>query len=317
MLVICGPTASGKSYLAHYLAKIYDGEIVNSDSMQIYKHIPIITASPSPIYRNEIPYHLYNFLSVDQEFSVIQYVNHALEKITDIRNRGKLPIIVGGTGLYINSLLFGYNEIPTISPEIRQYVRELHSKIGSCQFFNQLKELDVLASQKLNKHDSQRVIRAYEVFMQTKQSIFTFQATQNIPILPEFDFKVIFLHPEREFLYQTCNTRLEKIFNEGAIEEIALIKENFPDIISSAIKTIGLREILSYLNNEITLQTALNLAQIKTRQYAKRQITWFKNQIKDKITLEYSNNQQFEELLIDLPKSIDLKKNFNFFKSIS
>ncbi len=265
MLVICGPTASGKSYLAHYLAKIYDGEIVNSDSMQIYRQIPIITASPSQIYQNEISYHLYNFLSVDQEFSVIQYVNHALAKITDIRNRDKLPIIVGGTGLYINSLLFGYNEIPTISPEIRQYVRELHSKIGSCQFFNKLKELDVWASQKLNKHDSQRVIRAYEVFMQTGQSIFAFQDTQNISFLPKSDFKVIFLHPEREFLYRTCNARLEKIFNEGAIEEVALIKKIFPDIRSSAKKTIGMQEILSYLNNEITLQTALNLAQTKTR----------------------------------------------------
>ncbi|WP_367364017.1 tRNA (adenosine(37)-N6)-dimethylallyltransferase MiaA [Candidatus Tisiphia endosymbiont of Nedyus quadrimaculatus] len=300
MLVICGPTASGKSYLAHYLAKIYNAEIVNCDSMQIYRQIPIITASPSQTYRNEIPYHLYNFLSIDQKFSVIQYINYALEKITNIRSRGKLPIIVGGTGLYINSLLFGYNEIPSISPKIRQYVRELHSKIGSTQFFNKLKELDRLASQKLHEYDTQRVIRAYEVFMETGQSIFAFQSLQNKSILPAFDFKVIFLHPKREFLYQTCNTRLEKLFNEGAIEEVAQIKKDFPDIYSSAIKTIGLQEILCYLDNEITLQHAINLAQIKTRQYAKRQITWFKNQIKDKITLEYSNNQQFEELIIDL-----------------
>jgi tRNA dimethylallyltransferase len=296
LIVICGPTASGKSYLGHYLAKKLGGEIVNCDSMQVYKQIPIITASPPKMYQDEIPYHLYNFLPVDQEFSVIKYVNSAYEKIKEITSSQKMPIIVGGTGLYVNSLLFGYNEIPEITPDIRQHVRKLHTNLGQIEIFNRLKELDSIAGEKLNPADTQRVLRGYEVFLQTGKSIFTFQAEQKIPILPNFNYTIIFLHPQREFLYHTCNVRLQKIFLSGAIEEITKLHLEFPDLQSSAMKTIGIQEIISYLDDKNSLQQAMQLAQIKTRQYAKRQITWFKNQIKDKITLEYSDNQQFKEL---------------------
>ncbi len=300
LLVICGPTASGKSYLGHYLANIYDGEIINADSMQIYQEIPIITASPSKIYQQTIPYHLYNFISIDQEFSVIKYVNYALEKITEITNKGKLPIIVGGTGLYINSLIFGYNNIPAISDDLRQYARTLHINIGQSEFFNKLIQLDQLAQRNINQSDSQRSIRAYEVFIQTGQSIFTFQAQENINMIEKFDSKIIFLHPKRELLYQACNDRLEKLFSEGAIEEIYNITKNFDPLDTAKIKAIGVQQIISYLNNQITLQTAIELAKAKTKQYAKRQITWFKNQIKDKVTLEYDSNQQFEQLIKEL-----------------
>jgi tRNA dimethylallyltransferase len=306
LLIICGSTASGKSYLAHQLAKVHNGEVINSDSMQIYQQLPIITASPPEIHRREIPYHLYNFLSIEQEFSVIKYVNCALEKIIEVTAKGKLPIIIGGTGLYINSLIFGYNEIPKISAEIRQYVRDLHLNIGQIEFFNRLKELDILAGQKLHQHDTQRVIRAFEVFMQTGKSIFHFHACHPPPILLGFDYKVIFLHPERKFLYQTCNDRLKALFNAGAIEEVELMIKNLPDsyLHTSAGKTIGVREITSYLKGKITLEEAINLAQIKTRQYAKRQITWFKNQIDNKITLEYSDKLEFEQIINSLIQSL-------------
>jgi tRNA dimethylallyltransferase len=304
ILIICGPTASGKSYLAHHLAKIYDGEIINSDSMQIYKQIPIITASPSKDNRGELPYHLYNFLDLDQEFSVIKYINKATEKIKEITSRNKLAIIVGGTGLYINSLVFGYNEMPDISPKTRRYVRELQASIGQSAFFNELRKLDLIAGEKLNQLDIQRSIRAYEVFIETGRSIFDFQESQNISPLINFNIKVIFLHPEREFLYKTCNDRLEKLFKEGAIEEVATMIKDFPDAKTSGTKAIGVQEIIAYLNGAITLQESITLSQARTRQYAKRQITWFKNQIEDKITLEYSNNKQFEELLIPLSQEL-------------
>lgn len=304
ILIICGPTASGKSYLAHYLAKIYDGEIVNGDSMQIYKQIPIITASPSQESRAELPYHLYNFLDIDQEFSVIKYITNVAEQIKEITSRNKLAIIVGGTGLYINSLIFGYNEMPDITPQTRQYARELQANLEQETFFEELKKLDPLAGQKLNQLDIQRSIRAYEVFMETGRSIYDFQEEQNISPLESFDVKVIFLHPEREFLYKTCNDRLEKLFKEGSIEEVAAMIKDFPDAKTSGTKAIGVQEIIACLNRAITLQEAINLAQTRTRQYAKRQITWFKNQIKDKVTLEYSNNKQFEELISSLPQEL-------------
>lgn len=301
LLIICGPTASGKSYLGHYLAKIHNGEIINGDSMQIYQQIPIITASPAQIYRDELPYHLYNFLSINQKFSVIKYVNLAVEKITDITNRGKLPIIIGGTGLYINSLIYGYNEMPAISLDTKQYVKELHSSLGQIEFFNKLIELDPVAKQKLNQLDSQRAIRAYEILMQTGQSIFTLQTLPNILPLAEFAQKIIFLHPEREFLYQTCYDRITKLFSGSAIEEIKQLITDFPEENISSIKAIGVQQIIAYLADKITLQQSIDLAQIKTKQYAKRQITWFKNQITTKTTLEYSNNQQLQKLLKDLP----------------
>ncbi|WP_341764250.1 tRNA (adenosine(37)-N6)-dimethylallyltransferase MiaA [Candidatus Tisiphia endosymbiont of Beris chalybata] len=297
ILIICGPTASGKTYLGHHLAKLYNGAIINSDSMQIYQQIPIITASPLAIYRKEIPYLLYNFLSIEQEFSTVKYLNKALEAIKEITSIGKLPIIIGGTGLYINSLLFGYNEIPDISPEIRKYVRELHSHIGQVEFFQKLQKLDEIAGQKLHPSDAQRSIRSYEVCMQTGRSIFEFYTTQNIPILAQFKVQVFFLQPERNFLYDSCNARVQTLFNSGAIEEVKVMAKNFPIATTSGTKAIGVQEILAYLTNKITMQEALTLTQTKTRQYAKRQLTWFRNQIKDKTTLEYSDNSQFEELI--------------------
>lgn len=300
VIIICGPTASGKSYLAHRLAKTYNGEIVNIDSMQVYKEIPIITASPSEDYKAEIPYHLYNFLPITEEFSVVKYLQLAAEKIRDISKRNKLIILVGGTGLYVNSLLFGYNQIPNISQDLRQHVRDILTKIGVAELLQQLKNLDPLAAAKIKPNDSQRLSRAYEVFLQTGKSIFFFQTLPKESVLSEFNFKIIFLSPERTFLYKTCNERLEKIFKEGAITEIAAIKENFQNFTGSAIKAVGVSEILAYLNGDITLDKALILAQNKTRQYAKRQITWFKNQIKEKTTLEYSNKKEFSKLVFDI-----------------
>ncbi|WP_341792680.1 MULTISPECIES: tRNA (adenosine(37)-N6)-dimethylallyltransferase MiaA [unclassified Rickettsia] len=297
VIIICGPTASGKSYLAHHLAKTYNGEIVNIDSMQVYKEIPIITASPPENYKTEIPYHLYNFLPITEEFSVVKYLQLAAEKIKEISYRNKLVILVGGTGLYVNSLLFGYNQIPEISKNVRERVRSLHAKIGTAEFFSQLKNIDPLAAAKIKPNDTQRLARAYEVFLQTGKSIFFFQTLPKESVLSEFNFKVIFLSPERTFLYKTCNERLEKIFKEGAITEIASMKENFAGFNSSALKAVGVSEISAYLNGNITLDEALILAQNKTRQYAKRQITWFKNQIKEKTTLEYSNEKEFNELI--------------------
>ncbi|WP_121543036.1 tRNA (adenosine(37)-N6)-dimethylallyltransferase MiaA [Candidatus Rickettsia colombianensi] len=297
IIILCGPTASGKSYLGHELAKAYNGEIINIDSMQVYKEIPIITASPPKSYKTEVTYHLYNVLSITEDFSVIKYLKFATEKIKEITGRGKLPILIGGTGLYINSLVFGYNNIPDIMEDLRKEVRELHSKIGNIELWNKLGKLDPLAASKINQNDTQRLIRAYEVFMQTGKSIFSFQTLPKEHILSDFNFKIIFLNPERKFLYKTCDERLDKIFKEGTIDEIALIKRQFTPQHYSNLKAVGIKEILAYLNGNLTLDEALNAAQIRTRQYAKRQVTWFKNQIQDKTTLEYSNQEEFEKIL--------------------
>ncbi|AFB21105.1 tRNA (adenosine(37)-N6)-dimethylallyltransferase MiaA [Rickettsia canadensis] len=301
IIILCGPTASGKSYLGHEFAKAYNGEIINIDSMQVYKETPIITASPSQIYKTEIPYHLYNFLSITEDFSVIKYLKLAAKKIKEIISRGKLPILIGGTGLYINSLVFGYNNIPDITEDLQKQARELHSKIGNIELWNKLEKLDPLAASKINQNDTQRLIRAYEVFKQSGKSIFCFHTLPKEQILSEFNFKIIFLNPERKFLYKTCEQRLQKIFKEGSIDEIALIKKQLIPQDYLNLKAVGVKEILAYLDGNLTLDDALSATQIRTRRYAKRQVTWFKNQIKDKITLQYSNQEECTKILEIFP----------------
>jgi tRNA dimethylallyltransferase len=294
-IIICGPTASGKSDFAHSIAKKYCGEIVNIDSMQVYKQIPVLTASPSKALMLELPYHLYNFLNIDQDFSVIKYINLAVDKIREIGQKDNLPIIVGGTGLYINALLFGYNEIPEISDYIKQFSLALYEKIGHIEFVNLFRNMDPVAASRLNPNDTQRIVRAFEVFKQTGKSIISFQENNNIIPLPEFEFKVIFLSPERNFLYQICNERLSSIFASGAVEEVIEMRKNF-DNVGRIKKALGLLEIMAYLDEKLSLIEAMNITQNKTRQYAKRQVTWFKNQIKNKITIEYSTILEFESL---------------------
>jgi tRNA dimethylallyltransferase len=245
---------------------------------------------------------------------VVKYVQLAVEVIKQISNQGNLPIIVGGTGMYINALLFGYSQIPSISPEIRQHTRKLHAEVGQTEFFKQLTILDPLAQNNLNILDKQRSLRAFEVFMQTNQSIFTFQAVKGLSPLPEFDFKVFSLCPERSFLYLTCNERLKKIFSQGAIDEIKMIKNNLGNTNTPKARAIGIQEIMAYLDNRISLSEAIDLAQNKTRQYAKRQVTWFKNQIKDKVTLEYSSHEEFKELIA---KSVEFATRLGSAKPVS
>lgn len=295
-IIICGPTASGKTDFGHLLAKKYNGEIINCDSMQVYENIPIITSSPHSNLQSELPYHLYNFLKIDEEFSVVKYTKIAAKKVKEISDAGKLPIIVGGTGMYINALLFGYSEIPAISDAVRKYVQDLYLKIGHEEFFCNLTKLDKQVNTKLNRSDKQRALRAYEVLEETGKSIFAFQDSKNITPLSKFNFKVMFLHPERNFLYSMCNHRLEKMFSDGVIQEIMFLNKKCKDLKSSGIKAIGIQEIMDHLDNKITVDEALKLAQTRTRQYAKRQITWFKHQIPNKTTLEYSNLQEFEYL---------------------
>lgn len=292
-IIFCGPTASGKTEIAHYFASKHKGEIINIDAMQIYKQIPTITCSPSEKLMEELPYHLYNFLDVDQEFSVIKYIKLITKLIEKIYLKDKLPIIVGGSGMYINTLLFGYNYIPPISTEIKSYVFKLHSKIGQVDFFNKLSMLDPLSNKSLNILDEKRTIKAYEVFLQTGKSIFTIYQEKKIIPLKNFTFNVVLLYPNKEFLHHKCNQRLKKIFDNGGIDEVKITLNNYHNISISASGAIGFKEICLYLNNKIDYSEALTLAQQKTRKYVKHQLTWFRNQIKEKLLLTFSNNTEF------------------------
>ena len=299
LLVICGPTGSGKTDFAHSFALENKGEIINCDSMQIYNEISIITASPSIRLKSEVPYHLYNFHSVASEFSVAKYLTLASSLIYQVIDRGNLPIIVGGTGMYINSLLYGFNNIPEISNEIRENTRSLHKAIGQEKFFETLKNIDPISVSRINLQDTQRSLRAFEVLKQTGKSIFTFQNENNTLPLPDLKFKIVFLNPERSLLHNICNQRLIDIFNNGALNEAKNVKDKFSPLSTPAAKAIGLKELIAYLDNECSFEEATETAQTRTRNYAKRQVTWFKHQLKEKIVLEYSSLTEFNQIKKD------------------
>lgn len=274
IIIICGPTASGKSARAIDLARDRNGAIINADSMQIYSEIPILTASPSQEDKALVPHHLYNYISIKENFSVADYQKAALAQIEQVEEKGYLPIIVGGTGLYISSLLYGLSKMPDIDPEIRQEARNLLKTIGNDAFHIKLMTIDPIVAAKLSIGDSQRMVRAYEVFMQTGKSITYFQQKPPISPLMNYDIEIIFISPEREILYKACDERFVKLVEKGALDEV---KNNMS---TSDSKALGFSQLASYLRGEITLDEAMILAKAKTRQYAKRQVTWFNHQLK-------------------------------------
>ena len=264
-IIICGPTASGKTDFAHKLALKNNGEVVNADSMQLYRQLPIITASPEQKLKDELPYHLYNFQDIDKELSAAKYVDMASEVIQTISSKDKLPIIVGGSGMYISMLANGYSVIPDIDENIRQNTRLLHKELGSELFFEELKKLDPKIVKNLNSSDTQRTIRAYEVIKQTGKSILDFQKEKNYKPLPHFEFQIIFLLPERNFLYETCNKRLKILFDSGGIDEVKLAYETFGDIQTTGMKALGVQEIIQFIKGDISLDEAIALASAENK----------------------------------------------------
>lgn len=299
-IIICGPTASGKTNFAHKLALKNNGEIVNADSMQLYKQLPIITASPEQKLKDELPYHLYNFQEIDKELSATKYVDMARDVIQKISLKGKLPIIVGGSGMYISMLANGYSLMPDIDENIRLNARLLHKELGGELFFEELKKLDPKIVENLYASDTQRTIRAYEVIKQTGKSILDFQKEENYKPLSHFEFKIILLLSERSFLYEACNERLKILFDSGGIDEVKLAYKTFGDIQTTGMKALGVQEIIQYIKGDIPLDEAIDLASAKTRQYAKRQTTWFKNQIIVDQVIEFSTAKQYSEIIDDL-----------------
>jgi tRNA dimethylallyltransferase len=285
-IVISGPTASGKSSLALLIAQKYDGIIINADSMQIYQEIPIITAQP--LYEMKLaPHLLYGKLSVKEICSVGIYLDLVKTAINYAKAQNKLPIIVGGTGLYLKSLIYGMAQIDEIDSEIRKNARETYEEIGAVNFYQLLIEKDPLSSE-LNILDKQRILRAYEVFMQTNISITKLQET-NHRLFPIENFIQIGLIPERARLYDKINQRFEMMIEENVIDEVRNLNSITMDQNHPARKAIGVKEITSYLNEEISLDDAVTKSQQLSRNYAKRQITWIKHQMPDMIKFEYDN----------------------------
>ena len=280
IILIYGPTASGKSKFAIELAKKIKGEIINADSMQVYKELKILSARPSKKDYKNVKHHLYGFQSSKTNFSTGDWVKLVDKKINDLRKRKKVPILVGGTGLYFKALTEGLVNIPKIPIKIRTQIRSMHKKLGTKKFFSKLIKIDPLAKNNINPADTQRSIRAYEVKIFTKKSIFEwFKNTQSN--YEKKDFYKIYIDFPRLDLLKRIHIRTEEMIRNGALQEVKrFIKLRIPAS-KTAHKAIGIHEVKEYLRKNIKKDELVDKISIKTRQYAKRQSTWGRGNMVD------------------------------------
>ena len=278
IILISGPTASGKSEFAIKVAKKINGEIINADSMQVYKQLQILTARPKKINQQKIKHHLYGFQSVKKNFSTGAWLKLTNRKIKQIQKKNKVPILVGGTGLYFKSLTDGLVKIPNVPIKVRNEIRFLQKKMGQKKFYQKLIKLDPLVKNKINFNDVQRSIRAFEIKKFTRISIVKW--SQNTKALFDVDsFIKIYIHFSRTDLLERIIKRVDKMFEKGAITEVKKFNRLKVKKENSARKVIGIEEIGKYLKGEINLTETKERIYIKTRQYAKRQTTWARGQM--------------------------------------
>ncbi|MDA9084586.1 tRNA (adenosine(37)-N6)-dimethylallyltransferase MiaA [Candidatus Pelagibacter sp.] len=273
IILVSGPTASGKSNFAIKIAKKINGEIINADSMQIYKQLKVLTARPNKKDKKDIRHHLYGVVDGNKRFSTGQWLKIAIKKIKDIQHRDKIPILVGGTGLYFQSLIDGLVKIPRIPLKIRNKIRQIQKKEGQKKFYKNLLNIDPKVHGKFNPNDKQRTIRAYEIKLHTKISMYDW-INKTKSKFDEHDFLKIYVDLDRENLIKKISLRTAKMIKNGAIKEVKRFMKLKIGKDRGVTKVIGITELTQYVKNQINLEKAKELISIKTRQYAKRQATW-------------------------------------------
>ena len=273
IILISGPTASGKSMFAVKIAKKIEGEIINADSMQVYKTLKILTARPNKEEQKNIKHHLYGVVDLNEKFSTGQWLELAIKKIKSVQKKKKIPILVGGTGLYFQSLINGLVRIPEIPIKFRNKVRLISKREGQKKFYKKLLKLDPKVKDKFDPNDTQRSIRAYEIKSYTDISMYDWLARTESEF-KNSDFLKLYIETKREKLIERINLRTLNMINGGAINEVKKFLKLKIRKDQSVNKVIGIAELTQYLNHEVTLEEAKELISIKTRQYAKRQATW-------------------------------------------
>jgi tRNA dimethylallyltransferase len=287
IILISGPTASGKSNFAVKIAKKIQGEIINADSMQVYKKLKILTARPNKEEQKNIKHHLYGVVDLNKKFSTGQWLELAIKKIKIIQKNKKIPVVVGGTGLYFQSLINGLVKIPEIPLKFRNKIRLKSKREGQKKFYKKLLKLDPKIKDKFDQNDTQRSIRAYEIKSYTDISMYDwFAKTESV--FKDSDFLKLQIDTKREKLIQKINLRTSNMIEDGAINEVKKFLKLKIRKDQSVNKVIGIAELTQYLNDEITLAEAKELILIKTRQYAKRQATWTRTRMISWIKIEPS-----------------------------
>jgi len=278
IILISGPTASGKSNFATKIATKINGEIINADSMQVYKQLKILTARPNKKEQKNIKHHMYGTIDLNKKFSTGQWLKTAVKKINEIKKRKKIPILVGGTGLYFQSLIEGLAKIPEIPLKFRNKIRLIQKKEGQIKFYKRLLKIDPKVKDKFDPNDTQRTIRAFEIKSFTKISMYDWLKKTKSEFKDD-EFVKLYLDFTREDLIKRISLRSTKMIEEGAIKEVKKfiklkIKKNL-----SVNRVIGIDELTQYLDRKINLVQAQELISIKTRQYAKRQATWARSRM--------------------------------------
>ncbi|MGN1412105.1 MAG: tRNA (adenosine(37)-N6)-dimethylallyltransferase MiaA [Oscillospiraceae bacterium] len=307
IIVVAGPTASGKTALGIQLAKRYNGEVVSADSMQIYKGMDIATAKPTIDEMQGIPHHLIGFLNRNQSFSVAEYVKLAYEKIDDIHSRGKLPIVVGGTGLYISSMMdnIQFIEIPS-NPEVRSRLSKEAETYGKKYLLDRLNSIDSETASTLHENNQGRIIRALEVYELTGKTMSQLKVESRSVETPYrwLPFGIDF--PDRSVLYDRINQRVDTMVQNGLIQECQEVY-NLGDMKTSN-QAIGYKELIPYFENKSTLSDCLDKIKQETRHYAKRQLTWFRKD--NRIHWILLNTFDTSNKIIDFCEKVIAKTNF-------
>ena len=296
VIVIVGPTASGKTALSIELAKKINGEIVSCDSMQIYKDMDIGSAKPSVEEMQGIKHYMIDIANPDERFSVAEYKKQAESAIDEILSKGKMPIVVGGTGLYADSLIYGI-EYPEIKFD-QQYREELEKQAeteeGLKDLYNKAKKIDEKAIQKISENDKKRIIRILEIYHQTGKTKTELEIESRKNEI-KYDFKVFAINMDRQILYDRINKRVDIMIENGLIEEVENLLKKYNEF-PTAMQGLGYKEVVQYFNKELTKEEMIDKIKQETRRYAKRQLTWFR---KNKETIWIDGQ-------VDIQKNIDI-----------
>jgi tRNA dimethylallyltransferase len=279
VVLIAGPTASGKSALALELAQKTGGVIVNADSMQVYRDLRIITARPTPEEEARLPHRLYGHVDAAVNFSAGAWMADAAKVLVEARAQQRLAIFVGGTGLYFKALTRGLSAVPPIPPEIREAVRARLERDGVEALHADLALRDPASAERLKPRDRTRIARALEVVEATGRSLTSWHCEGLPPLLPPGRFSALFLAPDRDELYARIDARFEAMLTAGALEEVAQLAARRLDPLLPAMKAHGVPALIRHLAGEITLEEAATIGRADTRHYAKRQFTWFRHQL--------------------------------------
>ena len=301
LIILAGPTASGKTSLSIDLAKRLNGEIISADSMQVYKYMDVGTAKISGGEMCGIKHHLIDVLDPKEDFNIVKFQNMVKTAIKEITKRGHLPIIVGGTGFYIQSIIYDIDfDNEEDSTSIREELEREYESLGADYMYEILKKIDSISAQNIHKNNKKRIIRAIEYFMINNAPISSHNEAQRNKVSP-YDFRFFVLNPPRDILYERINQRVDIMVEKGLLKEVKSLKQMGLSKHNIYMQGIGYKEIIEYLEGDVSLETAIENIKQNTRHMAKRQVTWFKRE-KDVIYIDpysFENNEKIVDYMIE------------------